>query len=108
MRRYDVLVATRAAEQLGGLHPPNRRRALWMRLMAFAGRGPPSGLAEIGAVDDDVALCAVLAGRRVVLVYAIGTWRDLRERLLGPQLIERLRGREWERYRHGRARRLRV
>ncbi len=92
MAPFEVRLAARAADQLEQLG--ERRRGMLTSALGLRGRREPrDGLLTVWT-HQDVAACEVLsvaglAGRRVILVYAIRPKSLLFAQLFGPELERR-------------------
>lgn len=98
----QVFVAGRAAAALEMLRPQHRNmleRKLNAGVRRHDGR---EGLFSVGT-PTDVAAHEVLAGGRIVIVYAVSTLVELRQKLFGPVLEERFWQRRWQAHLHGRS-----
>jgi hypothetical protein len=99
VRRFRVVLSRRAAAQLDALGS-RPRGMLILALGAIAARRPRDGLVNVWRADQ-IAACEVIAGERVVLVYAIQSATALRTVLFGEHLHREFRHLQMRRAIHG-------
>ncbi len=81
---YEVVLGSKAAAELLALGP-RRRAQLGHALVQLARAAPRQGLGAAWTWFD-LAACELLAESRVVLVYAVVAWPDLRRALRGRRV----------------------
>lgn len=101
-RGFELRTSSTASELLRGLRSRPRGMLVAELRRAIVGLAPHQSSPIVARSPLHIAGCLIYGAQRVALVYAIVTAREIRARLVGPQIDERQRRRTADRLMHGR------